>query len=87
MCEGVKEYNQLKKNNLIDFDNFIYCFDDLESEKTGRMWQSVLSIYNDLKNTINKPIYIKHYKVNDWLGNNEYVHNFGVITNSSYIIK
>lgn len=80
----LNEYYQLKINNLIDYENFIYCFDDLESEQTGGMWQAANSISNDLKCITNNQIYIKHYKVNGWLGNNEYIHNFGVITNINF---
>lgn len=77
----LEEYSFLKDNNLIDYKKFIYCFDDLENDKNGGMWQSVLKIFEDLKKTTNQELYINHYLVNGWLGNNEYPHNFGVISN------
>ena len=80
------EYNNLKSNNLIDFTNFIYCFDDLESNKDGKMWQSVIQIYEDLMITANKSLFLKHHVVNGWLGNNEYKHNFGVISSFDYTV-
>lgn len=82
----IDEYNNLKNNKLIDYSNFIYCFDDLESNKDGKMWQSVIQIYEDLIQTANKPLFLKHHVVNGWLGNNEYKHNFGVISSLDYDI-
>ena len=76
----LQEYKQLKQNGSIDFKQFIYCFDDLE-ERHGPMWQAVIQIYNDMKTLSQTPLYIHHYVVNGWLGNNEYPHNFGVLTN------
>jgi hypothetical protein len=80
------EYNNLKNNNLIDLNKFIYCFDDLEDNKNGNMWGSVISIYNDISNTTGQKIFLKHYKVNGWIGNNESKHNFGIISSFDYII-
>ena len=77
----MNEYENLKNNNLIDYDKFIYCFDDLEGDKNGGMWQVVLKIVEDLKIITNKEIFLKHYVVNGWLGNHEYKHNFGLISN------
>jgi hypothetical protein len=77
----LNEYEQLKNNNLIDYDQFIYCFDDLETQQNGPMWSSVIKIQEDLQLTTQQPIYLKHYVVNGWLGNNEFAHNFGVLSN------
>ena len=80
----MNEYLQLKNNNLIDFNNFVYCFDDLESNITGKMWEIVYFIYNDLITITNQTLFIKHFVVNGWLGNHEGSHNFGVITNFDF---
>lgn len=81
------EYSKIKENNLIDEDKFIYCFDDLEHSKSGKMWQAVMSIYTDLKARFSdREIVLKHYRVNGWLGNNEYAHDFGIISNFNYIV-
>lgn len=81
------EYNRLKDNNLIDFNKFIYCFDDLgDAPDNCLMWQAVISIYNDLKNITGQTLQLKHHSVNGWIGNNEHKHNFGVISNFDYTI-
>lgn len=81
------EYSKLKENKLIDEDKFIYCFDDLEHSKSGKMWQAVLYIHADLKATFpDREIVLKHYRVNGWLGNNEYAHDFGVISSFNYVV-
>jgi hypothetical protein len=82
----LNEYENLKTNNLIDFDKFVYCFDDLEDNKDGKMWHSVIKIFEDLEIITNQKLYLQHYVVNGWLGNNEYKHNFGIISNFEYFI-
>jgi hypothetical protein len=74
------EYKNIKKNNLLDDTGFIYCFDDLESNESGHMWNVVYKIYNDI--TISFPslkVTIEHLNVNGWIGQYEHKHHFGVI--------
>lgn len=76
----IKEYENLKTNNLLDETGFIYCFDDLESERDKPMWSAVNKIYIDIVN--NNPLLnvkIEHFIVNGWIGQYEHAHNFGVI--------
>jgi len=81
----IDEYLNLKNNNLIDFNKFFYCFDDLDSDmNNGKMWESVKYIFNDLKLLTGQTLFIKHFTVNGWLGNNEEKHNFGVISNFDF---
>jgi len=80
----LNECTNLISNNLIDLSNFVYCFDDLEHDKGGNMWQAVIQIYERLKLIANKPLFLKHHVVNGWLGNNESKHNFGVISSFDY---
>jgi hypothetical protein len=76
----ISEYHSIKNNNLLDIDGFIYCFDDLENEKNGPMWNAVNTIFMDIK--IQYPLLnvtLEHFVVNGWIGQYEHKHNFGVI--------
>jgi hypothetical protein len=74
------EYNNIKQNKLLDKEGFIYCFDDLEDDKTYPMWLTVIEIYNDVKKTFPLlKITLEHFVVNGWIGQHEHKHNFGVI--------
>lgn len=77
----MNEYVNLKENQRIDLDHFVYCFDDLGADMNHCwMWESVKNIYQDLKHTTGKDLCIKHFVVNGWLGKNEAPHHFGVIS-------
>ena len=74
------EYQQLKTNSLFDNKGFIYCFDDLERERYGRMWRAVIHIFDDLKIVFpNLHVTLEHKVVNGWIGQHEFPHNFGII--------
>ena len=74
------EYQQLKSNNLLDENGFIYCFDDLEGSMNGRMWGAVLHIFEDLKVSFpNLTLSLEHAAVNGWIGQYYSKHNFGII--------
>lgn len=76
----ITEYENIKNNDLLDRDGFIYCFDDLENDKNGPMWTAVTAIFMDMK--IRFPLLnvtLEHFIVNGWIGQYEHKHNFGVI--------
>jgi len=82
----LEEYSYIKMNDLIDFTKFIYFFDDLEADMdTGKMWQSVKYIANDLQLISGQTLFTKNIVVNGWLGNNEAKHNLGVISNFDFM--
>ena len=77
----INEYCNLKNNKLLNYQNMIYCFDDLEDnfqDSESKMWNSAIKIYNDILK-YNKNTSIHMYTVNGWMGEHEHLHNFGVI--------
>lgn len=78
------EYLMLKMGGHLNFENLIYCFDDLESYENGPMWESVYKIHYDLKSK-NPALELRHFQVNGWLGQHEYKHNFGVISSDDLL--
>ena len=75
-----KEYSNLRINNLLDDAGFIYCFDDLEAEEDGGMWQAVHHIKHNIEQSFpHLYVYVEHSVVNGWIGQYEFKHHFGII--------
>lgn len=73
------EYKSLNENKKLDTNGFIYCFDDLEDDMNGPMHQAVKEIHENIKKDYGYST-IKYHKIGGWLGENEHLHNFAVIT-------
>jgi hypothetical protein len=76
----INEYTNIKNNNLLDPEGFIYCFDDLEGYKQGPMWNAVKQISDDIQTQYPQfSVTVEHLNINGWIGQYEYKHNFGVV--------
>jgi hypothetical protein len=76
----INEYTNIKNNNLLDPEGFIYCFDDLESYSEGPMWKAVKQISHDIQTQYPQfNVTVEHLNINGWIGQHESKHNFGVI--------
>jgi len=76
----INEYTNIKNNNLLDPEGFIYCFDDLDSYREGPMWNAVSQISKDIQNQYPQfDVTVEHLVINGWIGQHESKHNFGVI--------
>ena len=73
------EFRMLDSQGLLDPQNIVYCFDDLEHATDLPMWTAARSIFGELQ-ARNPRLTMTHYRVNAWLGHHEPPHNFGAIT-------